>query len=318
MILLNILLAAIPVFLIVGTGYLTRVFSVIDDDSEKSIMRLCVNVLYPCFILSQIPGNKALQQVDVVVAALLAGFGLTIAGLLIAKSIGHAIKIEPEGVNTFCVSTAIQNYGFIPIPLIGSLFKDTARETCGVLFVHNLGLELAMWTIAIVLLSGSMQGAWKRLLNGPTVAIVLGLFLNFTGLYQWIPGFASETISMLGACAIPMGLILAGATMAGVVQKESWKINPKVIGGSLAIRFAVMPVIFLFVAGFVAFSPELQIVLLIEAAMPAAIFPIVLAKHFGGKPAIAVEVCAATTLASIVLMPLVIMLAFQWFGIEVG
>ena len=151
----NILFAAISVFLIVGIGCCTRIFNVLNDESEKSIMKLVVNVLYPCFIISHVPGNQALQQIDIVTSAIAAGFGLTVVALLISKSLGHAMKIDPiDGINTFCVATAIQNYGFIPIPLIKALFGESANETLGVLFVHNLGLELAMWTIAIVLLSG--------------------------------------------------------------------------------------------------------------------------------------------------------------------
>lgn len=315
----DILFAAAPVFLIVGIGYCTRIFNVVNDDSEKSIMKLVVNVLYPCFILSKVPGNEALQQADVVVTAIAVGFGLTVAGLLIAKGIGHGLKLEPsDGINTFCVAAAIQNYGFIPIPLIEALFGESATETLGVLFVHNLGLELAMWTIAIILLSGTMHGIWRRLVNGPTIAIAAGLFLNFTGIHELIPTFASKAIHDLGQCSIPMGLILAGATLAGVVQREKWKINPKVIAGSTAVRFAIMPGIVLLVAQLVSFSPELRNVLIIEAAMPAAIFPIVLAKHFGGKPAIAVEICIVTSLASIFMTPLLLMLAFGWFGISMN
>lgn len=315
----NILLAAIPVFLIVAVGYCVRVFGAVNDDSEKSIMKLVVNVLYPCFIISRIPGNQALQQVDVVVSAVAAGFGLTVVALLIAKGLGHAMKIDPvDGINTFCVATAIQNYGFIPIPLIEALFGDSATETLGVLFVHNLGLELAMWTIAIVLLSGTMKGAWRRLFNGPTIAIAVGLLLNFAGLHELIPTFVSKAIYDIGQCSIPMGLILAGATMAGVIQREKWKLDPQVIFGALGIRFAIMPAIFLLAASFVSFSPELRNVLLVEAAMPTAIFPIVLAKHFGGKPAIAVQVCIVTTLASLAMTPLILLLALHWFGISFG
>ncbi len=313
---LDILLAATPVFLIVGVGCATRIFSVVNDDSERSIMGLIVNVLYPCFILSKVPGNQALQQVDVVVAAIAAGFGLTVVGLLIAKMVGHGIKLDPaDGINTFCVSSAIQNYGFIPIPLIEALFGESADETLGVLFVHNLGLELAMWTIAIILLSGTMKGATRRLINGPTIAIIAGLLLNFTGLYAAIPDFATNAISALGQCSIPMGLLLAGATMAGVIQREKWNIDFKVISGSISLRFLLMPVIFLFTAALLSFSPELRNVLIVEAAMPAAIFPIVLSKHFGGKPAIAVQVCVATTIASVALTPLLLLMAIHCFGI---
>ena len=282
-------------------------------------MKLVVNVLYPCFIISHVPGNQALQQIDIVTSAIAAGFGLTVVALLISKSLGHAMKIDPiDGINTFCVATAIQNYGFIPIPLIKALFGESANETLGVLFVHNLGLELAMWTIAIVLLSGTMKGAWKRLINGPTIAIVAGLALNFSGLHELIPSFVSQAIHDVGQCSIPIGLILAGATLVGVVQREKWNIKPKVIFGSLAIRFAIMPAVFLMVAGLVSYSPELRNVLIVEAAMPTAIFPIILAKHFGGKPAIAVEVCVATTLVSLLATPLILLMALRWFGVTLG
>ena len=312
----NILLAATPVFLIVCVGFATRIFSILNDDSERSIMRLIVNVLMPCFILSKVPGNESLQQINVVVAAIAAGFGLTVIGLIIAKSVGHGMKLDPaDGINTFCVATAIQNYGFIPIPLIEALLGDRAKETLGVLFVHNLGLELAMWTIAVVLLSGTMKGAAWRLVNGPTIAIIVGLFLNLSGLYEAVPGFAVKVISDLGQCSIPMGLLLAGATLAGIVQREKWNIDFKVIAGSVAVRFLVMPLIFILAASLLSFSTELRNVLLVEAAMPAAIFPIVMAKHFGGKPTIAVQVCVATSIASVILTPLILLLALGWFDI---
>ena len=118
---------------------------------------------------------------------------------------------------------------------------DRAAETVGVLVVHNLGVELVIWTMAIILLSGSMQGAWRRLINGPSVAILLGLLLNLSGLHQQIPTFVADTLSRVGACAIPMGLILVGVTFAGVIEKGSLKLDLKVILGSLGLRFLLLP-----------------------------------------------------------------------------
>ena len=45
----------------------------ITDDSEKGLMRLVITILLPCFILSKVPGNPALQDPSVVALAL--GFG---------------------------------------------------------------------------------------------------------------------------------------------------------------------------------------------------------------------------------------------------
>ena len=50
----------------------------------------------------------------------------------------------------------------------------------------------------------------------------------------------------------------------------------------------------------------------IQAAMPAAVFPIILARHYNGHPLTAVQVVIFTTLGSILTMPLIISLALRW------
>ncbi len=314
---LDILVAVIPVFLMIGLGCVTRVVGLLDDDAEKSIMNLVLWVLYPCFILWKVPGNESLQDATVVGVAIAAGCLLTVLAFAVAWSSGWLARISSEdGRNTFALSAGLQNYGFIPIPLVIALFGDQAEEL-GVLFVHNLGVEIAMWTIGLMILSGNSKGSWRRLINGPTIAILTGLVLNFSGLYQLIPKVANDAISQLGNCSIPVSLILVGAALAGVVQREKWQTKWNVIGTAMAVRFVIMPAVILCVAATVSFSPNLQRVLLIEAAMPAAAFPVVLAKHFGGKPGVAAQIVISTSIASLLLTPLLLSLALKLFGIEI-
>ena len=311
----DILVTTIPVFAIVAVGCVTRAIGLVTDDSEKSIMRLVVNVLYPCFILSKVFDNQSLQQWSVVGLSLIIGFVLMITGLAISYGAGRAFKLQQkDDLNTFCLSTAIQNYGFMPIPLIVALFENS-DATLGVMFIHNLGLELAMWSVGIVVLSGTFAGATKRLINGPTIAIIFGLAVNYSGASQLIPGFATETIIQLGNCAIPIALLLVGATLVGVLQREKWVTDWKVVTGAVTVRFVIMPILFLTVASLVSFAPELSKVLIIQSAMPAGIFPIVLAKHFGGKPQVAVQVSIATSVVCLLMTPLLLTYALKWFGI---
>ena len=58
-----------------------------------------------------------------------------------------------------------------------------------------------------------------------------------------------------------------------------------------------------------------MLIMLVESAMPAAVFPIVIAKHFGGKPAVAVEIVIYTTVASLLMTPAILTLAFWLFGV---
>ena len=328
---LDILAEVIPFFLMIGVGCITRVGGILNSESEKSVMNLVLWLLYPCFILWKVPGNESLQDFSIVGIAIAAGFFVTVAAFAIAWLMGWVSKVSIEnGRHTFAVSAGLQNYGFIPIPLVYALFGD---ETLGVLFVHNLGVEIALWTVGLVIISGKSKGAWKRLINGPTIAIAIGLLLNFAGawlvfpaesettsgilwLYSWCLGMLNTTVAQLGNCTIPVSLTLVGASLAGVVQSEKWETKWNVILGAMAVRFAIMPVVFLSVAAAVSFSPNLQRVLLVESAMPAAVFPVVLAKHFGGKPGVAAQIVIATSLASLLLTPTILSLALKLFGVE--
>ena len=259
----DILGETIPVFLIIGIGCLCRVVGLVNESSEKNIMTLALNVLYPCFIISNVCGNQALQLVSVVGTALAAGLTLTIAALAVAAGVGRLLKLKAGAErNTFTVSGALQNYGFIPIPLFKGLFPDEAKETIGVLFVHNLGLELALWTIGVVIISGTRTGMWRRLINGPTVAIVVGLLLNFTTGYQFIPGVATEAMTQLGSCTIPVSLLLVGVSLAGVILKGNWVSDWRIPVGALSVRYLMMPVLFLLAAQTLSYSRPLMLSLI--------------------------------------------------------
>ncbi len=307
----SILASTIVVFLIVGIGCVARRIKMISDESETSLMQLVIYILFPCFILSKVPGNPSLQQPSVVVLAFGTGLLTVVLSFLVCYGIGKFSRIDASrGLSTFALATALQNYGFIPIPLIESIFPSADSDRIlGVLFVHNLGIETALWTVGIMVISGSVSGAWKRLINPPAVAIALGLMLNVTGLYLLFPEALTRVIDMVGMCSIPMSLILVGATLFGVIEREAWRPDYQVIGLSVLLRFSVLPLLliaFAIAIGATGGSPELRKILQIQAAMPCAIFPVVLARHYDGKPAVAVQVCLATSLASLLLTPLLL------------
>jgi len=308
----NILISTITVFLVVGLGWFCHRIKVIDDTAEKSLMTLAINVFYPCFILSKILGNDLLRQSTLVTAAMVVGLVLIVVAFAVCFLAGRLIGLKSDdGLNTFTVGAALQNYGFIPIPLVERIFSgEQADQILGVLFVHNLGLEIALWTLGIVLISGSSVGVWKKLINGPSIALTVGLFLNFTQLHTEIPSVLMSVISMLGPCAVPISLILVGATLGSVIQKSPWQGNVRVISATMVLRFLLLPLLYGTAAYLIWFSDELRIVLLIQASMPCAIFPIVLARHYQGHPAIAVQTAISTSAACLLLTPL--LLTF-WF-----
>lgn len=296
--------AVAPVFLIILAGFLIRRAGVLSAEADTSLMRISVNLLYPCLIVCTIVGNDALNQSVNVWLPPLAGF-LTVATGFALSWLGARILGVPRGreTRTFTYVTGLYNYGYTAIPVVGSLF---GAKALGVLFTHNLGVEVAFWLGASFILSTHPDRAgWRRAINAPVLAILGSLILNFLHVKEHAPLWIFGAIQMLGASAIPLALLLTGAIMTDFLAES--RLNSRsetlTVVGACALRLGLLPLVFLALARWLPCSVELRQVLVVQSAMPAAMFPVVLCKHYGGNVGLAVQIVLATTVLSLLTMP---------------
>ena len=150
------------------------------------------------------------------------------------------------------------------------------------------------------------------------VAITLGLLGVYTGAGGLLDAEEGPLIgviirtamSWLGGCAFPMALILIGATIGDLFGQE--RIDWKVAGGAILVRNVVMAFLILCAAKFLPIIPELKQVLVVQAGMPAAVTPVILARVYGGKPQVVMQVIMATSLFSVLMMPLIVAWGAAW------
>ena len=121
---------------------------------------------------------------------------------------------------------------------------------------------------------------------------------------------------LVGQCAIPVGMILIGATVADHVAGFHSAGGARTMALGSLLRLAVLPVLFLLVARWLPCSVELKRVILIQAAMPAAVFPIVMVRHYGGDPATALQVVMSTSILSLVTIPLWLHFGVRLAGLQ--
>jgi len=143
--------------------------------------------------------------------------------------------------------------------------------------------------------------------------VAAGLLLAATGWDRFVPPVLRSVLQWLGPCAFPTALILIGTAIFDLLGKE--RLSLRISLGALVVRMLVMPLVILTVIRTLPVATELKQVLLVQAAMPSAVTPIVLARHYGGQPGAAVQVVLATHLAAIVTIPLIIALGRAWVGL---
>ena len=309
----TILSSVLPVFLVIGLGLALRWTSFISRDVDRSLFRLTLNVLIPCLILDSMLGNRALQDTGTPLVASFLGSVTVLLGFLVCWWMAPLAGLAPgPEQRTFAVSAGIYNWAYLALPVTLALF---GRETVGVLFAFNLGVETMLWTVGIILLTGgSAADGWKRIFNAPVLAILSSLLLNALHAREWLPGFLLSAVHMVGACAIPMGLMIVGASFYDQTGTAEFKKSGRVGVVACLCRLLILPLLFLALAKYVPMSMEIRRVLVVQAAMPSAVFPIILAQHYGGHTPTALRVVLITSIASLVTIPLWIRLGMAWVG----
>ena len=308
----DVVSSVLPVYLLIVGGALLRATGLMRKEHDEGVMRVVYSVMIPCFMLDKILGSAVLRSGGVVFSSIGMGFALLLAGMAIGFVVGRLIGLERgTGMRTFALSSGCQNYGFTAVPVVQILWSTGALA---LLFVHNIGVELAMWSAGVMIMSGERGIPWRKLVNGPVIAVVAGLLLVALGWDTHCIGPARKAVSMIGVGAFPLAILITGCTIMDLVvaEKPTWKI---IIGSSL-VRLVLAPAAFLTAAKFLPIATELRQVIVVQAAMPAAMTPIMLARMYGGRPAIAVQIVVFTTAASLLSLPWIITLGCQWIGLK--
>ena len=310
----QLLLLMLPVFGLVAVGVAVRRAHWIEGPAETSLIRLVVNVCFPCLVFESVAGNAALHEPGNLLLPPLLGFAITAVSLRLCLVAGSALGLTVgHGKRTFALATGVCNYGYLPLPIMAAIW---GRESQGILLVHNVGVEAAMWTVGVLVLNGlSLREGWKKLVNPMVVTLIVSVVINLAGWSRFVPRVALDVIHPLAACAIPLGLMTVGVSLANYLGEPRALFNPKITLGACALRLGILPVLILCVARWLPCSVELKRVLVVQAAMPAAVFPIVLARHYGGQPLTAVQVVLGTTALGIFLSPLWIGIGRAWLGV---
>ena len=310
----QLFLAVAPVMALIGLGLLLRRVNWISEAGEESLLGLIVRVLTPCLIFESVVSRATVSGAGDVLLPPLAGFLLTSVSLAVGWYAARALGLTiGHGLRTFALAVGLTNYGYLPLPLMDTLFGPDSRAF---LFMHNAGVEAAIWTTGVLIVTGeSPRAAWRKLLNAPLLALGVALAFKLSGLGDQLPAVVWSFIHALAVCAVPLGLLMTGATFAPHLNDPKQLVNPRVILTAWLLRLAVLPWVFLLAARYAPISTGLKQVLVVQAAMPTAVISVIVARIYGGKPLVAVQIILGTTALAVFTIPAWIKFGLSFAGL---
>ncbi len=279
-----------PVFLCAGIG-LAWAKKGIPYETEF-VTRLVTNVGFPCLIFT------TLVKVDITPEAMgTMGLASLVTALLFAVIAAPVLRLFRLDQRTFLPSMIFANTGNMGLPIILFAFGEP-----------GLALGISYFAVSAVLLfifgpaiaAGTTKPA--EALKTPLVwAVVVALAVKFAGftVFPWL----FNTIDLLGGFTIPLMLITLGVSLAGLQVKSL----PLGVGLS-ALRLVMGFGVGWGAAAVLGYEGAAKGVLIIECAMPVAVFNYLYAQLHENSP----EEVAGTVLVSTVLSFLTLP-ALLWF-----
>lgn len=307
----DLLLLIVPVFGMIAIGVVLRRVHWVEGAAEASMIRVVINLCMPCLIFESVTGNAALRDAENILLPPLVGFVMSAVSMGVAFQFGKLLGLTTgTGLRTFALAAGLANYGYLPLPIMAAMFGPESR---GVLLVHNIGVEAAIWTVGVLVLSGlSLREGWRRLLSPVVVTLAVSVLVNVSGLAPYLPRWLMELVHAPAVCAIPLGLLMTGVNLANHLGEPRALFTPRVSLGSMALRLGLLPLAFLAAAKGLPVPVELKRVIVVQGAMPSAVIPIIIAQHFGGRALTAVQVVLGTTALAVAITPLWLRVGLGW------
>lgn len=301
--------------LLIALGWFLAQRGWVGPASRQPLMRLVVWVFFPAMIFDRVCGNALIRSGGATLLYLGVGFGMIVGGILVGRLVAAALRL-PEGAarRTFSYSAGINNFGYLGIPVTAALFD---RDVVGVLMVHNVGVEAAVWTFGVAFLTGGsgLKGL-KNLVQPIPVALAIALLVNFAGWGEAPPArFAAQLCHAVGECAIPVGTILTGIFLHEALKGYRFFAEPRISVGILLARGVLVPMLLLLVASAVVTDPALRKVMMVQAAMPAGIFSFLIVEMYHGDVQVALRCSVLTMVLCPLVTPLWLHLGSRWLGL---
>jgi predicted permease len=285
-------LLILPNFVLIVLGLaLARAFDY-GRDFWDGLEKLVYYVLFPALLFRSL----AIAKIDFGQAGWLvvAACAFTIAGFALSLLARPLFRLDPQ-LHATGSQCGYRFNTYIGLAVAGSLFGNEGVALAALLL--GVMIPLANVGAVAVLAAHSERGFLAELARHPLVLSSLaGFAWNVAGLP--LPGFADQTLALLGQTALPAGLLSVGAAMR--LERGQGPIGAHVWW--LAVKLVAVPAIAFGLARLIGVQGMQAAILVLCAALPTATNAYILAVRMTGDGrAVAMQVTVGTVLSMVTL-----------------
>ncbi|GFP75451.1 AEC family transporter [Clostridium fungisolvens] len=307
--LINSMQSVLCILLMISVGYFFSRIGWFNDGTAKLFSKVVVNIAVPGYMISNLISTYDRSKLICLAGGVLIPYTSMIICYVLGTLIAKAIKLPSNRRGIFAATISISNTLFVGLPVNVALFGDSSIPFVFIYFIANVSL---FWTIGAYGISrdGGREGHifskenLKKMVSPPLCAFIIAVILIFVE--ASLPKFLKDTFKYMGNMLTPLSMLYIGITIYNIDFKEmKWDKSMSLI---VIGRFVISPLLVFFLCSSVVMPVLMKKVFIIQSAMPAMSVTSVLAEAGGGDHKYAAIVTTMTTIATLLFLPIYIIL----------
>lgn len=295
-------------------GFILNKTGIIDERTNQKLSQLIIQVTNPLLIISSLSSAQG-ESMDKILSLLLIGIVLYMIMPLLGYGTARLFKVSIDQRGVYAGALIFSNSGFMAFPILQALYGNSAIFYTSILhmpfnllfftFQMQWMLKLAPKDDFVSICTKNTFGQRLRnILNNGVIAVILTLFLFFTGFS--LPQPLQDTASFIGNITMPLSMLIIGSSVASYALISALKERKILI--FTAIRLIFLPIIAFLIFAPIVSDPALLGIIVITIGMPVASILAMAAAPYNNQRKIAALLVGFSTLCSMVTIPIIIIL----------
>ena len=200
-------------FLLVIVGYICNRCKLMDEQFDRRLAALIINVTAPFIILSSVMGDTLPKREDIL-PVLIAGTLSLLLMSLITFPITKLMRLTPDDSGVYKFMFVFGNINFIGFPVVGSLFGTEAIFYASVLTIPFNILVFLLGVLFITQGKSTAKFNWRMFFSPCLSATYISILLVFFQVK--VPYAIAQSCTLVGSITIPGSLLIIGSSLAAI------------------------------------------------------------------------------------------------------
>ena len=295
---LTVFMQVVILIILMALGFILSKAKVVDDNGIKSITEVVLLFVTPCVIIKSFIRKFDLETLKSLLFSFFVAIVAHILFIVLSMLLVRSKDVTSKKVMQF--SVIFSNCGFMSLPLQQALLGDDGVFYCS---AYITIFNLFIWSYGLILMSGDKKNLSikKLVLNPGIIAFAIGIIIFVFSIP--VPNVIKQPIEYMAALNTPLPMMIIGYHLANSNVTRVFKSFSGVF--AILLRLIICPLIVMALIYICGIREKMFVSTVISACTPTGAMTTMFATKYNSDVELSVSLVSATTLLSIITMPII-------------